>query len=336
MASENRRHEAHESEWAARFSRDVDILLRATGRMEEPTPPPDYAETLDLAQILVTIDWSAASRQREYTRQRLATGEVDEASRSTWNWPRLFSWRRHPVALALVSALVLAFILVPLAWPGALTASAQGIETMVHRIVLRRPLTVRFFAMQQNNDGNVAIYLDQGTVSQIEMQASVAPPVTYITEPAAVWTMDTPIGEFHGVVPPGFDATIREYTTLEAIESDWGHLHQPSYLPKDYVFSKARMAPQNSVYVYYTGPQSEVIVAQTRREQVVMGKSAPSGAFATMTRKRIEWVPMGPSGEMARWIEGHGLIWQDDDTSYLVGGPDLTLTEAERIAVSLR
>jgi len=164
----------------------------------------------------------------------------------------------------------------------------------------------------------------------------VVPPVTFISEPGDIWTMDTPIGEFQGIAPPGDEATIKEYTSLEEIESDWGHLHQPDYLPEDFVFRKARMAPQDSVYVYYAGPHSELIVAQARLEHSLEGTRLPSRAFATVTRKRIEWVPMGSAGETARWIEGHGLIWEKNGMSYLVGGPDLSLSEAERIAVSLR
>jgi len=150
MGSEHRWAERSSHNWAERFSRDVDILLRASGRVEDQTPPPDYAETLDLAHIMVTTDWSEESCLRETTRQQLLAGKIEKAPHRSWHWPRFLMLRRRRAALLMVPMIALALILVPLAWPGALTASAQGIETMVHRIVLRRPLTVRFIAVRES------------------------------------------------------------------------------------------------------------------------------------------------------------------------------------------
>ena len=40
-------------------------------------------------------------------------------------------------------------------------------------------------------------------------------------------------------------------------------------------------------------------------------------------------------GRTAVWIDSHSLTWEVDDISYTVGGLDLSLDEAIRIAESL-
>jgi len=51
------------------------------------------------------------------------------------------------------------------------------------------------------------------------------------------------------------------------------------------------------------------------------------------TDKPVEEVAL--NGRRAAWVEGYGLVWEAEDVVYLLGGSDLSLDEAIRIAESL-
>ncbi len=60
-----------ELDWAERFSRDVDALVRGYEPDRAPAPPPDYRQALDLARTLATVNLAAESRSRQALRARL-------------------------------------------------------------------------------------------------------------------------------------------------------------------------------------------------------------------------------------------------------------------------
>ena len=55
--------------------------------------------------------------------------------------------------------------------------------------------------------------------------------------------------------------------------------------------------------------------------------------IGTLTDKPIEEVVL--NGQSAGWIEGLGLMWEADGVSFTLGGLNLSLDEATRIAESL-
>jgi hypothetical protein len=125
----------NEQDLADRFSRDVDSLLSEAGRMDcEPTPT-EYHQAFDLARTLATSDFSAESQVRQALRRQLLN---QIGTREGWHqrkeYPmRTFFWKRHP-AVTLAVIVLVALLAITLAWPGALTAVAQGIEDFVQSL----------------------------------------------------------------------------------------------------------------------------------------------------------------------------------------------------------
>lgn len=64
------------------------------------------------------------------------------------------------------------------------------------------------------------------------------------------------------------------------------------------------------------------------------GNAAPGVFTGFITNGTLEETDL--DGLKAVWIDGHALAWAVDDMTYEVGGLDLTLEEAKRIARSLR
>jgi hypothetical protein len=100
----------------------------------EPTPT-EYHQAFDLARTLATSDFSAESQVRQALRRQLLN---QIGTREGWHqrkeYPmRTFFWKRHP-AVTLAVIVLVALLAITLAWPGALTAVAQGIEDFVQSL----------------------------------------------------------------------------------------------------------------------------------------------------------------------------------------------------------
>ncbi len=93
-----------ESEWAARFGRDVDALLAGDPAVAEPRPvSAAYGGRLAVARDLAALDLAATATGRAALRARLLDRAAHPAALRRRTWPRL-----APVALG---ALILAGLL---------------------------------------------------------------------------------------------------------------------------------------------------------------------------------------------------------------------------------
>jgi hypothetical protein len=301
----------NERDWADRFSRDVDSLLNEAGRTDSGPIPTEYRQTLDLARTLATTDFSAESRVRHALRHRLLNriGAREGWQRRKEITMRTLFRQRHP-AVVLGAVVLAALIVVTLAWPGALTAAAQGIYNVIQRIVVG-PYT---------------------QAVQIELQGEPREPRPL---PPDMWRVKTEIGNFGGNVLPGVEPAVRSVTDFEeAQELASFQLRAPGYLPEGYTLREIKLPPGNA-FLFYGGTAHDIILVQMQvGPQPSDDPNVAVGVFSGfMTSGTLEEVEL--DGQPAAWANNHSLRWEADGISYTVGGLDLSLDEAIRIAQSL-
>ena len=301
----------NEQDWADRFSRDVDSLLDGARRTNSEPTPTEYRQTLDLARTLATADFSAESQVRQTLRRRLLNqvGAREGWQRRKEITMRTFFRQRHP-AVILAAVVLAAILVIALAWPGTLTAAAQGVYNVIQRIVVG-PYTQ-------------AVQIDPQTKGEPQ-------PL-----PADMWLVKTEIGNFGGNVLPGVEPTVRSVTDFkEAQELTSFHLRAPDYLPEGYTLREIKLAAGHA-FLFYGGPGHDIILVQTQvGPQPSDDPHVAVGVFSgIMTDGTLEEVEL--DGRKAAWVDGHSLTWEADSISYTVGGLDLSLEEALRIAKSLK
>ncbi len=237
---------------------------------------------------------------------------------------RTFFWQRHPV-VTLAAVVLIVVLVITLAWPGALTAVAQGIESFVRSLVLGR---------------YTAVY--QVGPEQAAPAGRTVPATPVVERQDDGWLIRTSIGDFGGSVLPGRDVTVQRFGTFDEAQAavHFG-LRQPMYLPAGYALREAMIAPNGSAFVFCGGPNGDIILVQMpvgeQRVSSEAGHVTTTQITATMvlmlTDKPIESVTL--NGQPAGWIEGRGLQWEAGGVSYTLGGANLSLDEAIRFAESL-
>jgi hypothetical protein len=300
----------NEQDWADRFSHDVDTLLSEAGRSDDEPTPAAYRQALDLARILATVDLSNESKRRVTLRRQLLSrvSEQDRKRRGALRW--------RPVLT--VSALALsALLLIAAAWPDVLARFVQslhiGPHTSVHQVDL----------------GNLPLASPQ-------QSTPLAPEVM---QHDGSWTIHTTIGNFGGSAPPDVAMTVVRVGSFDqALAHVSFDLRRPEHLPAGYQLREAMIAPNESSFFFYDGPQGEIVLMQTPvYERVEKG----FGGVAIGTSVVVGILTDNPLEEVVRdnwhagWFEGNSLVWEADGISYILGGLDLSLEEAIRIAESL-
>lgn len=213
---------------------------------------------------------------------------------------------------SLVFALIV-LILLAFAFPGVRAASARAID--------------EFLKWVQVGEHTVVVQVDPDKVTP---QA--------LSEDEASWTLITEIGAFGGNLPAGSDTELKRFDNLDDAAKAIDHpLYQPEYLPTDYAFYQSVVAPdRNQVFLFYKGPGRDIIMIQTF---VYTDENSMFGVMTgMMTDCPIEDATV--NGQTATWTacgdEGNILTWEADGMSYEVGGVELTLEEAIRVAESIK
>ncbi len=300
----------NERDWADRFNRDVNGLLNVAWRTDSEPAPAEYHQALDLARTLATADFSTESQVRQALRHRLLN---QVGAREGWPSRKeyavsILSRGRRP-ALIFATVVLTALLVAGLVWPEALATAAQGIRGVVQRTVVG-PHT---------------------QVVQIEPRPLEEPPAA----PSDMWSLSTVIGGFGGNVPPGMDATVHTATDLEKAESVASfQLRAPGYLPSDYTLHEIKLVSGHA-FLFYGGDGRDIILSETwvgpqPSDEPYMRTGVYTGWF---TDGPIEKVDL--NGHSAAWVNNHILAWETGSVSYSLGGLDLTLDVALRIAESL-
>ena len=225
------------------------------------------------------------------------------------------------MAIALIALLV-----VILTAPGTLTAAAQGVEEFVQSVVVGENTSI-----EQINPAQ------QGGPSSASSTRRPPPAAPTVEQRGNFWIIRTAIGNFGGNVASGDDASVRRVRTFEEAQAAASFkLRQPGYLPAGYTLREAMIAPVNMVFLFYAGPNGDLVVAETAvgEQPGADAEHASAVAVGILTDQPIESVTV--SGQPAGWVEGQSLIWEADGISYQLGELNLSLEEATRIAESLQ
>jgi hypothetical protein len=326
----------NEQDWADRFSREVDSLLNEAGRTDSEPIPTEYRQALDLARILTTADFSVESRVRQALRRRLLNriGVREGWQRRKEYVMHTFFRQRYP-AVILTAVVLAAFLVVTLAWPGALTAAAQGIEAFVQSLWLGEHTLLQRIAPEQVmelGDGQIAIegVPVDGHQPQIELRQRLE------DERLTIEGILVDVGEaemFAGIPEEGWEfhyVEMQRFDTIkEAQEAASFTLRLPDYLPEGYAFSEA-LVIGDSIMLHYDGPGEKISLGQT----VVGEEPGKVVSYGVVSVSEAPVQKVTVNGQDAGWAESV-LVWEADGISYRLSGPSLSLEEAIRIAESL-
>lgn len=168
------------------------------------------------------------------------------------------------------------------------------------------------------------------------------PTPTYSTQR---WNIETDLGGDSGEISADGEAVIRSARTLEDAQKMAGFsLWLPAYLPDGYTFRQALLPPENTiqrVYLFFFGPGKDITIILTpvgeKMEQGGNGIYVTMAATVTLsvvyTNGSLEETTV--HGQPAAWVDGKMLVWEANGFNSVVGGLDLGLEEATRIAESM-
>jgi hypothetical protein len=304
----------NERDWAERFSRDVDGLLRR-GKMPEAEPLPDeYRDALAAANRLAGIDFSGETRIRLSLRRRvLARAGAREGWQSQEEWTMPNISLRRGFALAFSAVVLVGLLAVTLAVPGGLASAAQSAASFLQELLIgEHTVFYRFEPDQQ-----VVFYSDRGEPAREPSSA----------EPG---TLETVEGEDFGISSSGSEVQ-HLVSVAEAQAAGSFDLREPGYLPDGYTLREVTVAGPG-VVLTYDGPGGVIVLGETWVGETPDMQADAQAILGVAQDTAIESVSV--DGHEAGWGE-HMLVWEADDVSYFVSGSGLTCEEAIRIAESL-
>lgn len=235
----------------------------------------------------------------------------------------------HRPAL-LVAVLLMAVVLTAaLAWPAVPRTIAQGVAEILQTI-------------------HVGPFTEVSRVAPAGGEGKILSPaqVQELKERYNIWSVSTPIGEFGGNLPLGQDATVLRFQTVDAAQAVTPMtIRQPAHLPAGYTLRELALPPmKDQVFLFYDGPAGDIVIVEAAvgvkyGPVVAQGENQASQEASVVADNVVTDAPITPvafDGRQAAWIEDGGLRWEADGRSYAVGGADLSLEEALRIAGSLK
>jgi hypothetical protein len=311
----------NEHDWADRFTHDVDHLLATAGRSDTEPVSTDYRQALDLARHLATTDFSPESQMRRPLRRRLLNHVgAREGWRRRKESPQGASFPRRRPVFTLAAALLVAILVVTLAWPGVLAAAAQEIADFVRDLRLGEHTWIR----------------------QVSPEGAIPTPAPLMTPEVELrddkWIVRTSIGNFAGDLLPGQDVLRLDTFDEAQAAATLLSLHQPGALPAGYALRETMVTPMDWVFLFFDGPDGKIVLVQIPVYEQLVERPANQVDITVvgvgmLTDKPIEEVQL--NGRPAGWIDGYGLMWEADGVSYTLGGVNLSLETTTRIAESL-
>jgi hypothetical protein len=160
------------------------------------------------------------------------------------------------------------------------------------------------------------------------------------------WIINTPVGGFGGFAaagPSGEKISIHRYKTFEeALEDNNLNIRKPEYLPPGYILSEVIVTSGGQAFLIYDGSPGHIVLlkqCKVGEQPAIEGEYEYTGevqyiGITVLTDEPIVSVEFNDVS--AGWIDNHGLIWERDGISYFVGGNELDLEDAKRIAESIQ
>jgi len=284
----------------------------------------DDAMLIELAERLARTDPSSETRVYEPLRERLIAHSLAGAGQTQ---PEMS--RRPRLALLSWAAVPLLLLAVMLGWPGALTAATRGIETFVQRLVLGNHTTVE---------------RHPSVTATPTLRPTPAEPIV-IEHRGDDLLITTAIGSFSSPASlPGRPAGLQRYDDLgEARAASSYPLRSLADLPKGYAFREALVTPLYRTFLLYDRdePRGEIILLQMPVGKQTGAIAAHSDSAEPLTAI-VEMLTDQPveettfNGHSAAWVGQRSLMWEEDGVNYILGGTDLRIEDAIRLAKALR
>lgn len=327
-------------ELASQLDGDLAQSSRVVHHSDDRGLPEDYGALLQLARRFQESALDVDPHRLMRLRQRVLDAPTLRSSSRQFGLGRpdgvlrLFQWRvMAPTALGIGLALILA-------WPEAALAAARSLETVMRAFDLSPNTSVELIA--PNEDGS--------PIGQ--------PPMNPTLDPSQIYNISLPIGGYAGNVYPGEDATVRHVDTVTETLSEAGFAFRtPTILPQGFVFREAQLVANHIAVLEYSGPESSLFfvalkvgtesgnapvdykIAPTQTlidgslvSTVVVSTTAAASSQMIVTNGTVTSTTVGNSA--AIWVNSNSLNWETDGVGYTVGGLDLDLSTATKIALS--
>lgn len=179
---------------------------------------------------------------------------------------------------------------------------------------------------------------------QVEPLPGELPPGDYPWQlpEGTYWLVQTDIGNFGANVLPGESHEVQSVAGLDEAEALAGvRPLAPAEMPAGYALREVQVAPGRSqmFFQFYQGPGPDIVIVQTAvgislNEATGTDAGASATVVSLATDGLLEEVTF--DNRPAAWIDDHLLMWQDDGTTFQVGGLGLDLETAMAIGRSLR
>ncbi len=310
-----------EKEWADRFNSDLDNMLNSKKLPDVELTPTEYRRSVDLARTLTETDFSILSRIKKPLRYQLMNKSRKEIT-------MMNIWKRNP-RLRLMSIVLASTLIALLIGSGAFEVAAKSLVDFVQSLRV----------------GDYS-WIQQTESSEIEStKQDLSSTATTVEYKGDIWILRTAIGNFGGDALPGRNPAVQRFNSMsEAQTVAPFDIRQPNFLPADYEFQEVMVTPMDWVFLFYRGPNGDLVLAQLpvgkvsgneadhQITPVAIGQLTTVGV-GMLADKQIESVTL--NGQLAGWIDGTGLMWEADGISFTVGGPNLTREEIMQIAESL-
>ncbi len=306
--------------FASRFSAEVDRMLERQGRAEGDGPPPEYAEMLDLAEQLSSLDFSQDRALRPRLRRELLDRlEAQIAERHARPWfARWFARRFAPpqrrlfVSRRTLAALAGLVVLVTLLWA---TPAGQAVAETVRELIWPHT-TVEQVQEATPAGGDQAWYQSQISAGR-------------------GWTFDFEGYSFGACC---FDQPVRDERVAweQALAEAGFSVRAPTFLPQGWALQEAYLlgvAPYD-VLTVYAGPGGRLALYQSW-----VGPLSTDGGVDVRrmvdvdTEGAVEPLYVGPT--QAALLEGEWLVWEAESVSFYLIGPGLSPETLIKVAESL-
>lgn len=164
-------------------------------------------------------------------------------------------------------------------------------------------------------------------------------PTTLPTLPGNRWVIETDFGIDFGEMLPGQEGVVRSTNNLDEAQTMAGFsLPMPRYLPETYVLQEIKLPPKGfppRVYLFYRGSSRDITIILTPVGESPGEQPGQSVVALSVIHTSGKLDETRVNGQPAVWIDEKMLVWEIEGFNFLVGGFDLKLNEAIRIAESI-
>ena len=316
----------NENESAELFDKNVIQMLRGNQKYHADPTSTEYQQAIDLARKLASTDFSTVSKIKKPLLNQLLSMHRKENA--------MLKVSRRMIGLRLTLLGLASLFLLLMVSPMTFQVAAKSFTDFIQTIQVGDYTWIQ----QNKNPENVTI------------QPDLLPSDPVVEYKDDIWILRTSIGNFSGNPLPGHDKTVQSFDSIEDAQAIVPFsIRQPRFLPAGYELQKAMVSPSDWVFLFYSGSNGNLVIAQLPVGEITINKpgesndSIPIGSvtigeinsvgIGMLTDKDVEAVSV--NNRPAAWVEGDGLMWESEGVSFMAGGNGITRDEVIQIAESM-